>query len=57
MESDSVLFKTDGRMEKLTGCDTIVIAEAMAAVRDAKNLLKSYGGAVRGAATPEPPVT
>ena len=46
VESDSVRFKTDDHMEKLTGCDTIVIAEAMAAVRDAKNLLKDYGGAV-----------
>lgn len=47
VESDSVLFKSDGCKEKLTGYDTIVIAEAMAAVRDAKNLLKDYRGEVQ----------
>jgi pyruvate/2-oxoglutarate dehydrogenase complex dihydrolipoamide dehydrogenase (E3) component len=46
VESDSVFFKSDGRKEKLTGYDTIIIAEAMAAVRDAKNLLKDYRGEV-----------
>jgi len=44
VESDGVLFKSDGRHQKLTGYDTIVIAEAMAAVRDAKNRIKGYGG-------------
>ena len=46
VEPDNVLFKSDGRKEKLAGYDTIVIAEAMAAVRDAKNLLKGYRGEV-----------
>ncbi len=44
--SDSVHFKTDGRKETLSGYDTIVIAEAMAAVRDARNLIKDYSGEV-----------
>jgi len=47
VESDSVLFKSDGHKEKLTGYDTIVIAESMAAVRDARNLLKDYSGEVQ----------
>ena len=46
VESDSVFFKCDGRKEKLSGYDSIVIAEAMAAVRDAGNLLKDYRGDV-----------
>jgi NADPH-dependent 2,4-dienoyl-CoA reductase/sulfur reductase-like enzyme len=44
--SDGVLFKSDGCQQKVTGYDTIVIAEAMAAVRDAKNRAKGFGGGI-----------
>jgi 2,4-dienoyl-CoA reductase-like NADH-dependent reductase (Old Yellow Enzyme family)/thioredoxin reductase len=47
VDSDSVSFKSDCHKEKLTGCDTIIIAEAMAAVRDAGNLLKGFRGDVQ----------
>ena len=46
VDADAVRFKSDGQETALAGFDTIVIAEAMAAVRDAKNLLKGFGGAV-----------
>jgi len=41
-----VHFKTDGRKETLSGFDTIVIAEAMTPLRDAKKLLKDFHGDV-----------
>ena len=46
VDADRILFKSNGREETLTGYDTIVIAEARVAVRDARNLLKGYPGGV-----------
>lgn len=44
--SGEVHFKTDGRKELLSGFETVVIAEAMAPVRDARKLLKDFKGEV-----------
>jgi len=42
VESDRVIFKSDCRKKLLAGYDTIIIAESMSAVREAKNLLQGY---------------
>ncbi|MDL2328772.1 NAD(P)/FAD-dependent oxidoreductase [Desulfosarcina sp. OttesenSCG-928-A07] len=43
---DGVEFSADGKSETLTGFDTVVVAEAMTAVRDAKPLLDGCGAKV-----------